>query len=265
MILFGARNGRKTGKRCFIAVIDVEIQNKNNQVMSRKNILIVGAGKGIGLASAKLLATENEVFAITKSASPELEELTSTVRYGAIAEEVSNLSSWLPEKLDALIFCPGTIRLKPFHRISQEEFLEDFQLNVLDAIATIQACLPLLKKSEQASVVLFSSVAAQVGMSFHSSISSSKAAIEGLTKSLAAEYAPLIRFNCIAPSLTLTSLSEKLTSSEEKIENASQRHPLKRIGSPEDLAEMVCFLSSYRSSWITGQVFHVDGGMSSLK
>ncbi|MFN5417442.1 MAG: SDR family NAD(P)-dependent oxidoreductase [Flavobacteriia bacterium] len=233
--------------------------------MSRKNILIIGAGKGIGLASAKLLSLENEIYAVTKSESLELEEVATMVKYASIADESAHLTSWLPEKLDALIFCPGTIRLKPFHRISHEEFLEDFQLNVLDAIATIQACLPLLKKSEDASVVLFSSVAAQVGMSFHSSISSSKAAIEGLTKSLAAEYAPTIRFNCIAPSLTLTSLSEKLTNSEEKIENANQRHPLKRIGTVEDLAEMVCFLSSYKSSWITGQIFHVDGGMSSLK
>jgi 3-oxoacyl-[acyl-carrier protein] reductase len=167
--------------------------------------------------------------------------------------------------MGSIIFCPGSITLKPFHRITEEEFLADFHQNVLGAAKAIQFFLPRLKKSNQASIILFSSVAAQVGMMFHASVAISKGAIESLTKSLAAEYAPSIRVNCIAPSLTLTSLAEKLTSSPEKIENAAQRHPLKRIGTANDIAEMAVFLSSDKSSWITGQIFHVDGGMSSLK
>lgn len=230
-----------------------------------KNVVIIGSGKGIGLEITRLLSEEDNVFALSRTISEELENLgVNMLEFDSNKDDYSIIEVF-PEYIDSLIFCPGSITLKPFHRISEEEFLTDFHQNVLGATKAIQFFLPKLKKSNQASITLFSSVAAQIGMIFHASVAISKGAIESLTKSLAAEYAPSIRVNCIAPSLTLTPLAEKLTSSPEKIENAAQRHPLKRIGTVNDIAEMAVFLSSDKSSWISGQIFHVDGGMSSLK
>jgi 3-oxoacyl-[acyl-carrier protein] reductase len=231
-----------------------------------KNIVIIGAGKGIGLKTAELLAKDNIVFAFSNSITPELNEITNHVfEFNSLKSDLIASFEQLPEIIDVLIYTPGSIRLKPFNRISKEEYIEDLDQNVLGAIEIIKALLPRLKRSNQASIVLFSSVAAQVGMTFHASVSISKAAVEGLTRSLAAEFAPNIRVNCIAPSLTNTSLAVKLLSSDEKIEASNQRHPLKRIGKVEDIAKMVSFLASDDSSWITGQVFGVDGGMSSIK
>jgi NAD(P)-dependent dehydrogenase (short-subunit alcohol dehydrogenase family) len=230
-----------------------------------KNNVIIGAGKGIGLEISRLMNKESQIFALSRTISDELVSLTNNYfEFDTNKDDYSSLNE-LPDQIDTLIFCPGSITLKPFHRITEEEFLADFQQNVLGAIKAIQFFLPRLKKSSSASVVLFSSVAAQVGMTFHASVSVSKGAIESLTKSLASEYAPTIRVNCIAPSLILTPLAEKLTSTPEKIESAALRHPLKRIGNVRDIAEMAVFLSSDKSTWITGQVFHVDGGMSNLK
>jgi NAD(P)-dependent dehydrogenase (short-subunit alcohol dehydrogenase family) len=138
-------------------------------------------------------------------------------------------------------------------------------LQVVGAVKAIQGILPNLKQAENASVVLFSTVAVQSGFNFHTQVSASKGAIEGLTRALAAELAPGIRVNCIAPSLTDTPLAGKLLNSDEKKEANAQRHPLKRIGTPSDIASMAAFLLSGASSWMTGQVLHVDGGMSSIR
>ena len=172
---------------------------------------------------------------------------------------------FLPEQLDALVFCPGAITLKPFARIKPEEFMADYQLQLLGAVKVIQAVLPKLKASGSASVVLFSTIAVQTGFSFHSMVSASKGAIEGLTKALAAELAPNIRVNCIAPSITNTPLAAQLLSTPEKVEANKQRHPLKKIGEATDIANMVAFLVSEQSAWMTGQVMHLDGGMSTIK
>ena len=173
--------------------------------------------------------------------------------------------SFLPEVLDGFVYCPGAIDLKPFNRIKEASIIEDLNLQVMGVVRILQLILPKLKASGQGSVVLFSTVAVQTGFPFHAQVAISKGAIEGLTRSLAAEFAPTIRFNAIAPSLTNTPLAEKLLSSPEKIEANGQRHPLKRIGEAEDIAEAACFLLTDKSSWITGQILHVDGGMSSLK
>ncbi|MDZ7358758.1 MAG: SDR family oxidoreductase, partial [candidate division KSB1 bacterium] len=171
-----------------------------------------------------------------------------------------------PELLDGVVYCPGTINLRPFRQLKEEDFLTDFKINALGAVKTIQGTLNRMKKVEQtASIVLFSTVAVQTGMSYHASIASAKGAVEGLTRSLAAELAPKIRVNCIAPSLTDTPLAARLLGSEEKQQAAAERHPLKRFGQPEDIANLACFLLSDESSWITGQVLHVDGGMSSVR
>jgi NAD(P)-dependent dehydrogenase (short-subunit alcohol dehydrogenase family) len=180
--------------------------------------------------------------------------------------DLSDVNDFLPETLNGLVYCPGTINLKPFNRLTESDFMNDFQVNVLGAVKIIQSALPNLKKGNPASVVLFSTVASKVGMNFHASVAASKSAIEGLARSLAAEYArDQIRFNVVAPSVTNTPLAEFLLNSEKKVEAAIQRHPIKKIGDPQDMAETVEFLLSEKSSWITGQTMQVDGGLSSLK
>ena len=163
------------------------------------------------------------------------------------------------------MYCPGAISLRPFNRITADDFIKDYNLQVVGAVKIIQNALPKLKESKNASIVLFSTVAVRVGLNFHSLVASSKGAIEGLTKALAAELAPNIRVNCIAPSLTNTPLAASLLNSDQKIEANAQRHPLKRIGTPSDIANAVEFLLNDTSGWVTGQILSIDGGMSSIK
>lgn len=227
-----------------------------------KNYLIIGASSGIGAALAHLLQAEgNNVTATYNSQPVEMEDIHFH-HLDVMNDSVS--LDFIPERLDGLVYCPGAIKLLPFKRIRSEELLSDFQLQVSGAVKVIQAALPALQKSS-GSIVLFSTVAVQQGYNFHAQVAMSKGAIEGLTRALAAELAPTIRVNAIAPSLTDTPLAEKLLNSPEKIDANAQRHPLKRIGQPEDLAQMAAFLLSEKASWITGQIMHVDGGMSHLK
>lgn len=229
-----------------------------------KNILIVGAGKGIGLKSAELLRAEN-LYTISRNTTPELENLgTHFFPLDVSTDDLSEVS--LPDELHGLVFCPGSINLKPFNRLSEADFLADFHQNFLGAVKVIQKCLPALKKSGSGSIVLFSTVAAKVGMPFHTSIAASKGAIESFARSLAAEVAASkIRVNVIAPSLSDTTLASMLLSTEEKRESSAKRHPLQRIGSVDDSAQLVEFLLSDKSSWMTGQVIGVDGGLGNIK
>jgi NAD(P)-dependent dehydrogenase (short-subunit alcohol dehydrogenase family) len=229
------------------------------------NYLIVGGSSGIGKALVDQLMNEgHQVFATynTKQSSSNFPNLS----YHAlnVLDETINLS-FLPEKLDGIAFCPGAIALRPFARIQPTDFIADYNLQVVGAIKVIQAALSALKNAEQASIVLFSTVAVQLGLNFHTLVAASKGAIEGLTKSLAAELAPKIRVNAIAPSLTNTPLAAALLNSDQKIEANAERHPLKRVGTPEDISAMAAFLLSPKTSWITGQILSVDGGMGSLK
>ena len=171
----------------------------------------------------------------------------------------------ITEPLDGLVYFPGTINLKPFHRYKQEEVMNDLNVNLIGAFQSIQKYLPNLKQGTNPSVVLFSSVAATTGMTFHSSIAMAKGAVEGLTRSLAAEFAPIIRVNAIAPSLINTPLSEKFLSTPEKMEASAQRNPMKRVGTTEELSNSIEFLLSEKSAWITGQILHVDGGMGTIR
>jgi NAD(P)-dependent dehydrogenase (short-subunit alcohol dehydrogenase family) len=189
-------------------------------------------------------------------------EGTAAVDFSTDFEELPGL----PEIIDGVVYCPGTINLKPFHRISIADFKQEMEVNFYGAIRLLQACLKGLKKSSSPSVVLYSTVAVQTGMGFHAGIASAKGAVEGLTRSLAAEWAPnKIRVNAIAPSLTETPLASALLSTPEKKEASDKRHPLGRVGRPEDIAEATVFLLSEKSSWMTGQILHLDGGMSHLK
>jgi len=229
------------------------------------NILIIGASSGIGKELAnKLSASGYNVWGTYNT--KEINENKENLKYLKldVLEDKLNLEE-LPEIIDGFVYCPGSINLKPFNRIKPDEFIKDFELQVVGAINVLQSILPRIQKSTNGSIVFFSTVAVKIGLPFHTIVSSSKGAIEGFTRSLAAELAPKIRVNCIAPSLTDTPLAASLLNTEQKREANAQKHPLKRIGTTKDIASMAEFLLSADSSWITGQVFHVDGGMSSIK
>ena len=236
-----------------------------NETNIMANYLIIGGSSGIGSALvAQLVEEGHQVFA-TYNTHPFTSSFPNLSYYSLnVLDETLNLS-FLPEKLDGIAFCPGAIQLKPFARIQPADFIADYHLQVVGAIKVIQGALPALKNAEQASIVLFSTVAVQLGLNFHSLVSASKGAIEGLTKSLAAELAPKIRVNAIAPSLTNTPLASSLLNSDQKIEANAERHPLKRVGKPEDISAMAAFLLSPKTSWMTGQILSVDGGMGTIK
>lgn len=226
--------------------------------------LIIGASSGIGRAlTQQLLAAGHEVLGTYNNHVPSPATRASYHRVDVLQSDTD--WSFLPPSLDGVVYCPGAIKLKPFHRISEEEFLADYQLQVMGSVRVLQAAFPALKASGRGAVVLFSTVAVQLGMPFHSLVSASKGAIEGLVRAVAAEWAPTIRVNAIAPSLTTTPLADSLLNTDEKKATAAQRHPLKRVGMPDDIASMAAFLLSEQSAWITGQILAVDGGMSRLK
>lgn len=230
-----------------------------------KNIVVVGAGRGIGLATVKALQSEN-LYTISRQLTNDLEALNTKFYSLDVAKDDVAVLTDLPEVIHGVVYCPGSINLRPFNRLTAQDFLNDFQQNVLGAIAVIQYLLPRLKKADGASIVLFSTVAVKIGMPFHASIAAAKGAIEGLAKSLAAELATSkIRVNVIAPSLTDTPLASALLSSDEKREAAAKRHPLNSIGSADEIGQLVAFLIQDNSRWITGQVIGVDGGIGNLK
>lgn len=229
------------------------------------NYLIIGASTGIGKKLAyKLSESGHQVFGTYFKNEIHSDNNLIQFHQFNVLDEIFSID-FLPETLDGLVYCPGSINLRPFERIKPVDFINDYNLQVVGAIKTIQAVASKLKNSDNAAIILFSTVAVQTGLPFHSQVSASKGAIEGLTKALAAEYAPKMRVNCVAPSLTDTPLAASLLNSDQKREVNAQRHPLKRIGTADDIANMVEFLLSPKASWITGQIIHVDGGISTLK
>lgn len=228
------------------------------------NYVVIGGSSGIGKAVVDRLVENNDTIVATfckneiSSENPHLEYFPLDVMHETLNVEA------LPEQIDGLVYCPGSIRLKPFTRFTETDFLDDFKLQVLGATNSIKALLPKMKKSNKASIVLYSTVAVQQGFNYHAQVSISKGAIEGLTRALAAEFAPKIRVNAIAPALTNTPLAERLLNTEEKMHYHASKNPLKRVGQAADIANATLFLLSEKSSWITGQILHVDGGFSAL-
>ncbi|MBC8033171.1 MAG: SDR family oxidoreductase [Chitinophagaceae bacterium] len=231
-----------------------------------KNILVVGGSSGTGKAVIHLLASRNAtIYNASRSRGDDWPEGVNHLTLD-VMEDVTPLASYLPESLHGVVYCVGSINLKPFTRLSPEDFLRDYRLNVVGAASVIQQALKPLQNAGTGSVVLISTVAAKAGMSYHASIAAAKRGLEGLALSLAAELAPKqIRVNVIAPSLTDTPLAGSLLSTPEKREASAKRHPLGRFGTVNDLAQATAFLLSEDSSWITGQIIGIDGGLGSLR
>jgi len=227
-----------------------------------KNILLIGGSYGIGAAIAKQLKDTHKVYVASRTQENIPQEVTHMV-FDALTDDITTLP--LPDQIDGLVYCPGSINLKPFKRIKPQTFQEDLEVNFLSLVKVLQGLLPKLTATSGASLVFFSTVAVKVGMPFHTSVSASKGAIEGFAKALAAEYAPTMRVNVIAPSLTDTPLAGRLLSSDDKKQRMGEMHPLKRIGTSADIANTACFLLSEQSSWMTGQVLAIDGGKSTLQ
>lgn len=227
----------------------------------QKKILLIGGSYGIGQAIASSLATTHEVHIAARTQ----EGVPAGCHYHQFDVSTDDISELpLPEQLHGFAYCPGSINLRPFHRLKEEAFQNDMNINFMALMRSVQQLLPRFKNAEGASLVFFSTVAVGTGMPFHTSVAAAKGAIEGFSRALAAEYAPMLRVNVIAPSLTDTPLAGKLLSSPEKKDKMGERHPLKRVGTPEDIAQVACFLLGDEASWITGQVIGVDGGMSTL-
>jgi len=228
-----------------------------------KNTIIIGGSKGIGAGIVDLLKPTNNVIVLSRTA-PSTHSNVTYHPFDVTTDDISTLD--LPDQIDQVVYCPGTINLKPFRSLKTDDFLNDYQVNVMGAISALKGLFRGLKASDgHSSVVLFSTVAVGQGMPFHASVAAAKGAVEGLTKALAAEWSAHTRVNCIAPSLTDTPLASKFLSTEEKKEAAGKRNPLKRVGEVSDIAQAAVFLLSDQASWITGQIMPVDGGMSTLR
>ncbi len=225
-----------------------------------KNIVLIGGSHGIGFEIVSALQKEFTVYVASRT-NEKLDGLNvNYIAFDATSDSLNEAE--LPEKIHGFVYCPGSINLKPFKMLSLETFKEDMDLNFFSMVNVVKTIMP--KMEEGSSMVFFSTVAVATGMPFHTSVSASKGAIEGFSKSLAAEYAPKVRVNTIAPSLVDTTLAKRLLNNDKKKELMNNRHPLKRVGTAKDISNLACFLLKDESSWLTGQNIGVDGGISTL-
>jgi len=225
-----------------------------------KNFLIIGGTKGIGKAIVEEVIEHNKITCLSRNNTDFVHKNYSHVKFDALSDDLPDLDS-----IDCLIYCPGSINLKPISTLSLDDFRNDFELNVIGAVRAIKKYLPLLKKSETASILLFSTVATKLGMPYHASVSVAKSGIDGLVKTLGSELAPKVRINAIAPTITNTDLASKILRNEKVVENMVERHPLKMMLSPKEVAKMASFLVSEDASSISGQIFNMDAGIVSFK
>jgi len=225
-----------------------------------KTYIVIGGSKGIGKAIINNQIEQHKIINISRS-QPQNEHSNLT-HY-----ECDVLSDDLPDvaSADGLIYCPGSINLKPINRLKLDDFRKDFEINVIGAVKAVQKYLPVLKAGTNPAIVLFSTVAVKLGMPFHASVAAAKAGVEGLTKSLGAELAPTVRVNAIAPTVTDTDLASKLLRNERMIENMQERHPLKKYLAPEEVADLASYLISDKAAALSGQVFEMDCGIVSFK
>lgn len=225
-----------------------------------KNIVIIGGSKGIGNAILMQQLETNLVYNISRKAPEVAHENLSHHSINILTDELPEI-----ENIDTLIYCPGSINLKPIGSLSIADFRNDFEINVIGAVKTIHKYLPVLKKGTNPSILLFSTVAVKLGMPFHASIATAKAGVEGLVKSLGAELASTVRINAIAPTITETTLSSNILRNDRMKENMIERHPMKSYLKPEEVAEMANFLISEKAKSMSGQIFEMDYGMVSFK
>ena len=223
-------------------------------------MIVIGGSKGIGKSIVNIMLEDHRVINISRT--PPQTQHANLVHYKCdiLADELPDL-----DNVDSLVYCPGSINLKPVSRLSLDDFRADFEINVLGAVKSIQKYLPQIKKGDNPSILLFSTVASKLGMPFHASIATSKSGVEGLVKSLGAELAPTVRVNAIAPTVTETQLASKLLRNEKMIENITERHPLKKILNPEEVASTAAFLLSDKAASFSGQIFEMDCGIVSFK
>lgn len=225
-----------------------------------KNIVVIGGNSGIGLSFVKIVAENHKISVLNRSGMEEDIPNVQHYQYDALKDDFP-----ISEKIDGLVYFPGSINLKPLKNLKDDDFLNDLQINLLGAVRTIRNALSLFQTNGLSSIVLFSTVAVNQGMAYHTSVAAAKGAVEGFSKSLAAELAPNVRVNVVAPSITDTQMAGRILGNEQAREKAAQRHPLQKFGQPEDIAAAVKYLIEDDSKWMTGQVLHVDGGMSSIK
>ena len=233
--------------------------------MSQKNYVVIGGSHGIGLGLVKRLVSNGDNVVVVSRTADGILELPNVIHVQADVTKDEISASQLPDSIDGLAYCPGSINLGPLRGLKPASMIRDYELNVVGAVKCLQASLPAMKAAGSSSMVMFSTVAVSQGLPMHASVAAAKGAVEGLTRSLAAELAPNIRVNCVAPSLTATPLAERLLSSDQKRAAMADRHPLKRIGNVDDVASIAEFLLLETSGWITGQVIGVDGGMSTVR
>lgn len=225
-----------------------------------KNIVIIGGTKGIGKAIVSEVVDNNNVVCLSRNQTDFSHDNYTFHNFDALVDDYPDF-----ESVDCLIYCPGSINLKPISTLSLDDFRNDFELNVIGAVRAIKKYLNLLKKSGSASILLFSTVATKLGMPYHASVSVAKSGIDGLVKTLGSELAPKVRINAIAPTITNTELASKILRNDKVIENMVERHPLKKILSSSEVAKMASFLISEDASSISGQIFNMDAGIVSFK
>ncbi len=222
--------------------------------------IVVGGSKGIGNAIVNNLLVNHEVINISRTIPEYSHDNLTHYNCDVISDDLPDIN-----EADGLVYCPGSINLKPINRLSIDDFKNDFEINVIGAVKTVQKYLPVLKNGTNPSIVFFSTVASDLGMPFHASVAASKSAVEGLTKSLGAELAPIVRVNAIAPTVTDTDLATKLLRNDRMIENMKERHPLKKYLQPKEVADMATFLLSEKAASLSGQIFKMDCGITSFK